>query len=109
MAELRLARDRGYENRGWLDFWHTFSFADYYDPEHMGYGRLRVINEDRIAAALEEGVYQCKPNLRELRQLTGQPLEDEPAWRQAAAELVSSGKAEIVAQRARARRRENSG
>ncbi len=49
------------------------------------------------AAALEEGVYLFKPNLRELRELTGQGLEDESAWREAAAELVSSRKAEVVA------------
>ena len=48
MISIRKAADRGSVDFGWLDSRHSFSFGSYYDPEHMGYGNLRVINEDRV-------------------------------------------------------------
>ena len=57
MTRLRRAAERGHANHGWLDSWHSFAFADYVDPEHVHWGPLRVINEDRVQAGQGFGTH----------------------------------------------------
>jgi hypothetical protein len=74
MLHIRSNKDRGHANHGWLDTYYSFSFADYFDPEQMGFRALRVINEDRIAPSMGFGTHSHR-DMEILTYMLGGTLE----------------------------------
>ena len=92
MIYLRKANERGHANHGWLDSWHSFSFADYYDPNFMGFSALRVINDDVIDAGQGFGTHPHKD--MEILTYAGRAVEHRTTW--ATKEQVPAGEFQIM-------------
>lgn len=87
------SQDRGHANHGWLDSYHSFSFGDYYDPDKMGFGKLRVINDDLIAASAGFGKHPHK-NMEIITIMLSGVLKHEDSMGNAAA--IEAGEIQVM-------------